>query len=432
MYECHAMTEQLLQFIWQYRLFPSEGLRTTSGELVEIVHPGRLNADAGPDFANARVRIGDTLWAGNVEIHLRASDWKRHHHTSDKLYDNVILHVVTRADTQPESQAGRSIPVLCIPIPENLGQVYNLMLKSREKPPCRSLLKDTDSISLQNFLFRLASERLESKAKRVVDLVAVCRNDWEQAFYISVCRTMGYGPNTQPFEELAIRTPFSFLRKYSVRRLTLEAILFGQAGLLMADESCEYSNALQKEYNYIKVKHKLPDGHISAWKFFRVRPVNFPTLRIAQLAAFLEGKDKLFAQAMEINSLSEALKYFNCQVSEYWKFRYRFGPVAKVVNQGLGRGTIHNLLINVLVPFQFAYGQHTNNQPLSDSALQLLESIEPEDNRLVRPWSDLGMKLPDALHSQALIQLDQEYCNRQRCLHCQIGYSILCDANARR
>lgn len=423
------MTEQLIQFIWQYRLFPSDGLQTIDGERLEVVHPGQLNTDAGPDFANARVRIGDTLWAGNVEIHVRTSDWKRHNHSADGAYNNVILHVAALTDAPSVNQAGRNIPVLTLPVPENIGQVYRQMLMSCEKPPCRALVKDIGGISIVSFLHRLAADRLESKAERVAALVAAFGNDWEQAFYSSLCRTVGYGPNTQPFEELAVSTPFALLRKYSTHRVALEAILFGQSGLLMSNEDCHYSKLLNREYNFLKVKHNLNlKGH-SSWKFFRVRPVNFPTLRIAQLAAFIDGKDKLFAQAMEINNILQALTYFNCQVSEYWQRRYRFGPEVKVHNQGLGKGTIQNLIINVLVPFQFAYGQHTNQQALCDTALRLLESAEPEDNRLVRPWASIGIKLPDALHTQAIIQLSQEYCQRQRCLFCQIGYAILRDAH---
>lgn len=418
------MTEELLQYIWQHRLYNSYGLSTTRAEPLEILQPGIRNTDAGPDFANARIRIGETLWAGNVEVHLRASDWHRHRHSADPAYNNVVLHVVLHADSPIMDAAGRELCTVCLPVPDNIPEVYRQMISGLERPPCGRLLGDLNQMSTTGFLYRLATERLEYKSDNLTHQLKAAGNDWEQIFYASICRVLGYSPNVQPFEELARAMPFALLRRYATQRSALEALLFGQAGLL-TNPADEYMTALSNEYRFLKQKHSLGQPVLSGWKYSRVRPGNFPPLRIAQLASLLAGRDKLFAQAMEVAATEQAYTYFAKDVSHYWTSRYQFGQATEVTNAGFGKATINSLIINVLVPFQFVYGRHTNQDKLCANALHLLDATAPERNALTRPWVAAGLALKGAMQSQALTQLHKEYCTRQRCLHCQIGFDIL-------
>jgi len=417
------MNEAFLQYIWQHRLFYPIDLQTVSGKKIEILDAGKPNRDAGPDFFNAKIKIDDMLWAGNVEIHLRSSDWKRHRHAKD--YENVILHVVKIADEPVLRLSGEEIPQLVLQYSQNAENQYKNWLTNKKSIPCVDKLCELPDVFLQSHLNRLLSERLEQKTLAIENLLEQSKNHWEEAFYVTLSRNFGFGINAQPFEMLARALPLNYLAKHKDNLFQIEALLFGQAGLLNSENPDDYDEKLRKEYHFLQNKFFLQPIDGSMWKMLRVRPGNFPHIRIAQLANLIHRSSKLFSKIIENPHYKSLVLLFDTEVSEYWLTHFRFGQTSPERKHKLGKSTIDNLLINTVVPFLFAYGKAKNEKIFQEKAMSLLEEIPAEKNHIIESWAELNIKAQNAFESQALLQLRKNYCDEKKCLHCAIGYKLL-------
>ena len=421
------MPEELLHYIWENRLYHTERLNTTAGEQLVIIDPGKRNSNAGPDFFNAKVKIGDTVWAGNVEIHCKGSDWNKHKHQRDKAYDNVVLHVVEEADEDISRTNGEKIPTLILDYPKHLAENYRHLLDAKTWIPCEDRFHRIDPIVLQLGFNRLMIERLEYKTEEIVSRLEQNNNDWNETFYQMLARMFGFKVNAMPFELLAKSLPVGILSKHRNNLFQLEALLFGNAGLLnrqlLGDD---YFLQLREEYSFLYKKYKLKpiEGHL--WKFLRLRPVNFPTVRIAQLAALIQGKEALFSKILEAKNIEAVLQLFKVKASDYWNTHYNFNKSSKrETEKVLGYTSSQILIINVVVPFLFVFGDKQNLQHLKNRALEFLEKLPAENNSIVKKWSDLGIKARSSFESQALLQLKNRYCDQKKCLNCQIGVKLV-------
>ncbi|MCB9315175.1 MAG: DUF2851 family protein [Lewinellaceae bacterium] len=421
------MREDFLHFLWRWRRFDAQNLQTTDGEILEVLHPGELNQHAGPDFFNARIRLGETLWAGNVEMHLNASDWLAHNHHTDPAYDNVVLHVVLDEDQRLQRANGAALPCLELRqrIPPGLLDKYHRLMHERTWIPCARTYAEIPGLIRQNWLDRLLIERLEQKTAMVAQLVSACGQDWEEAFYRMLARNFGLKINTEPFETLAQILPRRLLARHSNNLLQLEALLFGQAGLLDENFADDYPKTLAKEYRFLRHKYDLQPMPAGQWKFFRLRPAGFPTVRLAQLAALLHRSAQLFSGVLDARDAPETGQLFHIDPSAYWQTHFRFDKTAAKRAKPLGREFVHLLLINTVAPFLFYYGQVKGRAEIQDRCLQLLEDLPPESNTVVATWAELGQKAANASDSQALLHLKSQYCDAGRCLECAIGTAIL-------
>lgn len=422
------MREDFLHFLWRWRRFDAQDLQTTDGQPLEVVHPGEPNAHAGPDFFNARIRIGDTLWAGNVEIHLRASEWRTHGHDTDRTYDNVVLHVVLDEDEPIQRPDGQRLPCLELRsrIPAGLLEQYHHLMHAREWVPCARHLSEVSAIVKVNWLDRLLVERLQEKTETVARRVAETDSQWEEAFYRQLAYSFGLKINTEAFEHLARITPLSLLARHGDSRLQLEALLFGQAGLLEdAPTDDEYARALAREYQFLRHKYQLQPLAPSQWKFFRLRPTSFPTVRIAQLAALLHRTPRPFAAVLAASETDGIERLFNVEVSPYWLTHYRFGKTSAARPKPLSQRFVHLLLINTVAPFLFHFGRARAISEHQDQALRLLDTLPPESNAVLDKWAQLGLKPQNAAQAQALLHLKTHFCQAMRCLECAIGAALL-------
>lgn len=419
------MKESILHYIWQQKLFAAHDMKTTTGEDVEVIDVGKLNTDAGPDFFNAKIRIGDTLWAGNVEIHSRSTDWSKHNHHSDKAYDSVILHVVNEADADVFRIDGENIPQVELVYSKKIEMAYEQLIHEQKWIPCADKIMVVPSIFIQSWKNALLMERLEQKMLAIETLLNANNQHWEEAFYITLARNFGFGTNSQAFENLAKSTPLTVLGKHKDNLFQLEALLFGQAGLLQADNQDEYVVGLKKEYEFLSVKFDLQPMNAVQWKLLRLRPDNFPHVRIAQFAALIHASSKLFSKILENPDVSFLRTLFACKPSDYWQAHYLFAHESYKKEKKLGTQSINVILINTVVPFLFCYAYQKNNQILKDRALELLEQIPAEKNAIISGWLHLGLKLESAYDSQALLHLKKNYCDDKKCLRCRIGNKVL-------
>jgi len=424
------MPEEFLHYIWENRLFRNENLQSTSGEKLQIIHPGRRNGDAGPDFFNAKIKMGETIWVGNVEIHTNASDWNKHHHQHDKAYDNVVLHVVETADAEISRCNGETIPTLILRYPEQLAQNYRRLLDAKTWIPCEESFHKIDPIVLQLGFNRLMIERLESKTDEILSRLKQNHNNWNETFYQMLCRMFGFKVNAVPFELLAKSLPVGILGKHRNSLFQLEALLFGNAGLLnnqlLGDD---YFLKLREEYSFLYKKYKLKPVESHLWKFLRLRPVNFPTIRIAQLAALFHNTDALFSKILETESIDSLKQLFKVKASEYWNSHYNFNKASKRnTPKELGDSSAQTLIINVVIPFLFVYGDKQNKVALKNRALDFLEKLPAETNSIITKWGNLGIQSRSAFESQALLQLKNNYCEAKKCLNCHIGVKLVSSA----
>lgn len=422
------MNEKLLHFIWQFRLFNATNLTTTTGDAVEVIKTGTLNSDAGPDFTNAKIRIGQTLWAGNVELHINANDWYTHKHQHDAAYNNVVLHVVYEAGIRTANNAkGEPIPTIELKgrINPNTLARYEELSKNRAWIPCAGYLKEAGEFTLKNFEERLLIERLESKVEYINELLTASGNDWENVMFQLLARYFGASINKEPFFLLAKSLPVKVWTKHQDDILQLEALLFGQAGFLEDKQDDEYPNQLRKEYLYLKRLHGLQPLQKHQWKLLRLRPSNFPTLRIAQLAALLGKNAKLFSQVLNARNTKTIHQMLDVEVSPYWQSHYQFDKPSKKVNHHIGADMKNILLINAVAPVLFAYGKYKDNEEPCDRALELLQQCNAESNSIITGWGKLGVKAASAYETQALLQLKTTYCDKFRCLECGVGIKIL-------
>lgn len=421
------MREDFLHYLWRTRCFEVTNLHTTAGEPLEILHFGLYNPHSGPDFVHARVRLGGTIWAGNVEMHLLASDWILHGHQQDRAYDNVILHVVLEEDQPVIRSSGERIPCLELKnlIPPSIAAKYHQFLQNENRIPCQVHFSTVATITKTIWLERLLIERLEQKTAVIADTLEKNANNWEEAFYQALARNFGVHINTAPFELLAKSTSLLLLMKHKNSLFQLEALLFGQAGFLENTFEEDYPNQLKKEYAFLQKKYALSPILRESWKFMRLRPASFPTIRIAQLATLIFQSDHLFSKMLSAANVAELENMFELKLSNYWLTHYIFDKTSKKSQKKLGKSTIHLLIINAIVPFLFLYGKWRGEDHYQEKALQLLEQLPPEDNHIIQQWQSLGMAPSAAHQTQALLQLKNQYCDLKRCLDCAIGSAIL-------
>ena len=418
--------EKLLYYLWEHRLLNHVLPETTDGRKIEVLDAGRRNEDAGPDFFNAKVRIGDRIWAGNVEMHLHASDWHTHHHDGDAAYDSVILHVVTEADTQICRKNGEPIPQWVVTIPERLKADYEYLTSRQESLPCGGRLAELPPLFLTDWFAALALERLQQKSLRILDRLDERQGDWEEVCYITLSRSMGLGVNNDAFERLARSLPLLFLQKHADSLFQIEAFLFGQAGLLAAGEYPDdaYYQRMVREYDFLRNKFSLTPIDGSCWKFFRLRPANFPHQRIALLAQLIHRGFNVFSRILECADEKAVQELFDIRLEGYWETHYSFGATSPAQNKTLGRGAVRILIINCVAPLLYSYAARTGKEALVERAMQMLEKLPPEDNRLVRYVVQGGITVQNALDSQAAIQLYTAYCEPHKCLYCRIGHRL--------
>lgn len=429
------MTEAFLQYLWQHRLLDGE-LATTTGLPVVVERPGELNRDAGPDFFGARVRIGDVLWAGNVEIHVKASDWKNHHHSEDENYDNVVLHVVYDYDFDVVTAQGDIVPSLEIrqSVPLRLWEEYQSMVSPLVPVdiPCMGRLQEIPDFIMNSYMDRLLVDRIERKSSDVRRLLNDGKGSWEDCCYWMVARYFGGKANGYAFEMLAKVTPMKYVAKIKDNPFRVEALLLGQAGLLENDFADEYPQKLKKEYNYLRIAYNLTPmaGHL--WKFFRLRPASFPTIRISQLADLMCKSSGLFSRLLDGGDVSSLRQLFEVKASDYWNSHYQFDKESDCVEKHTGSNFVDLLLINAWVPLLFEYGSQHDNQHQKDRAVELLKQIPAENNRIIKLWQRAGLQSDNAARSQSLIQLYNEHCKEKHCLACQIGFQLLGGGRNRR
>lgn len=422
--------EKLMQYVWKHRLWRSEDMVTNTGKKVRVVDPGLLNTDAGPDFFNAKIEIDGHMWVGNVEMHYRATDWKRHRHDSDKAYDSVILHVVAKDDAPVRRTNGELIPQLVLEVSPQFNADYASLVGATIEVPCATKIKQVPHLTIVEWVESLAFERLHGKVERIHQLLDSFNGSWEDVCYVTLARNFGFGINNDAFERLARRTPLRLLGKHSDSVLQIEALLFGQAGMLDAQKPGmdSYYNQLCTEYAFLSNKFQLTPMEKESWKLFRIRPQNFPYRRIAMLAQFIEGGFRMMNRILEAEGEKEMRALFEVELSGYWTKHYTFGKPNERATATLSRSSINIILINTVAPLLYAYGELTGNYEMTDKAIKLLEDLRAESNSIVSHFVAYGIDCPDALTSQALVQLKREYCDARKCIYCKIGHHLLSKA----
>ena len=419
--------EVFLHYLWRLKNFDLSKLTTTEGEEMIILQSGFSNSDSGPDFQEAKIRIGRTLWAGSVEIHTLSSDWLRHAHQHDPAYDKVILHVVFREDQIIYNRNQIRIP--CLELESRidasiLNEMWSLY-QSRDWIPCAPSIEQVPKLTIDAWLERLLVERLIEKTKRIEQELERTRNDWQESFYRMLAYNFGFLKNSIPFIQLARSLPLKLLLRHKDKPVQIEALLFGQAGLLNQDFKDEYPQKLKKEYLFLQNKYRLAPIPAHHWKFMRLRPANFPTIRIAQFANLWFKTEYLFNKILAVKTVTEMENLFNVKVSWYWKTHYRFDEASTSKSKRLGKSSIQLLLINTVIPFLFQYGRYFRMKDLEDKAMRLLSECPPETNMIIRRWKKLNVPCENAFHSQALLFLKAGYCDKRKCLSCSIGNHLI-------
>lgn len=418
--------EELFQYLWKYRLFDTHQLLADNQVAIEIIDVGNENRDAGPDFFNAKIKFDHTLWAGNVEIHMKSSDWYKHGHDKDKRYDSVILNVVEILDTDIFRTNGETIPQLILRIPDNIREYYKHLVSNSSQIPCKEQWSELDPYLFSSWSKVLLIERLERKTDTIQNLLLNNQNNWEQAFYITLMRSFGLSVNNDAFERLARSLQLSVIQKHADSLLQIEALFFGQAGFLENDmPENSYYTLLKREYDFLKAKFSLKSLPPETWRFLRLRPANFPHIRIAQVASLYHQSSSLFSKMLTTNTFEEFYQLLRITPSAYWHTHYDFKNESEPNTKGLGKTALKVALINAVAPMLFAYGRATANDGLCEKSFDILDKLEAEDNVIVRNWLKLGVKIESASDSQAILQLQKEYCDKKKCLYCRVGHRIL-------
>lgn len=428
-----------MHYVWKHKLFPLAGLATRDGEPIEVIDTGLHNTDAGPDFFNAKVKIAGTLWAGNVEIHCKASDWYAHGHHHDSRYNNVVLHVVETDDAAAATADGRSIPQAVLQVPATVSANYKELLHIDRYPPCHKLVPKLANITLHSWLNALQTERLQQKTAAMAERVSQCNGSWEQAYFTTLARNFGFGINGDAFETWAGGGWAEKAAHHRDNLLQVEALFIGQAGLLEPDSMSvktrevalkdDYYMTLKREYDFLSRKFSLSPMDFRLWKFLRLRPQNFPYIRLSQLACLYHKGHAGLSRLVECRSVADVMRLMQTSVSPYWRTHYTFGKTSRECEKRLSAQSIELIAINTLVPTLFAYGRYMSEEELCRRATDILEQLKPEANNIVRMWGECGLEAQSAADSQALIQLKKQYCDRKDCLRCRIGYEYLRQKN---
>ncbi|MFC5409541.1 DUF2851 family protein [Larkinella bovis] len=424
------MAEDFLYFLWQFQYFRHNDLRTAEGETLRVIHPGVRNADSGPDFTQARLFLGDVEWVGTIEVHHRAADWLLHRHHHDRAYDNVILHVVWDNETvELRRSDGSVIPTLslCDRVDPRLLQRYQDWQAESGVIPCAGRVTEVEPFRRTAMFDKALLERLERKANGVTALFQDAKRDWEETTYQLVASAFGFQVNAEPFGQLSRMVPLKILNKHRNNLFQLEAMLFGMAGLLTSDQPDVYETALQREFRFLAAKYQFRANPLPPhiWKWSKLRPANFPTLRLAQLATLLSFPQSLFSTLIETGDPAALLRFFQVTPSAYWQTHYRFGKATETSLSTLGPSTAESLLINTVLPLLVAYSHHADRPDYRERAVALLEHLPAENNRVTRIWQQVGVPVRTAFDSQASLELYKNYCQSKRCLSCQIGVSLL-------
>ncbi|MBL4753073.1 MAG: DUF2851 family protein [Flavobacteriales bacterium] len=422
------MKEDFLHHLWKYRNLTSQIQFSSKGQRIEIIHPGWHNRDAGPDFFNARIRIDGLEWAGNVELHVKSSDWVTHGHSSDRAYDSVILHVVYE-DDQPEKLRDVHFPTLALKgcVDVSVMDKYEALKRNESFVPCASAISGIldNKALISSYMERLFVEKLEFKVALITKLLKVNNGDWNETYYQWLARSFGLGKNRLPFELLARSVPLSILEKEGYKLEQLEALFFGQAGFLFDKAEDPYTAQLQGRYRSLRCKYELEPLDAHLWKFSRLRPGNFPTLRIAQFAALVHAKSAGLQQVVEMENINVLYQCFKLKAANYWSTHSKFGRAASHRPIKLGQQSVDSILINAVLPILFAYGRKVDRLDLEERAISLMGAIKTESNTILSSWKELGLSTGSAMESQALIHLKKEYCDHKKCLSCAIGAAIL-------
>ena len=424
------MKEEFLHYLWKYSLYDQDSLVDDEKNKIVVINPGEYNRDSGPDFFNARIVIAGTEWAGNVEIHTKASYFDNHGHDRDHAFDNVILHVVTENDKKVFNSKGEELLTVEIKYDKIFYEKYSDLVNNSCVIACQNEIKKLDSFYFRHWLHSLLVERLQLKSDSIMKIFSQTGNDWDETFYRILTRYFGFRVNTEPFEMLASALPFRIIRKHSDNRLQIEALLFGTAGMLEEGlfkeaVSDKYYKDLIKEYKILSAKYSLMPIHGWLWKFCRLRPVNFPTVRISQFSALLSTAGGLFSRTLDADDIRQLKDLFGVSASSYWDNHYVFGKKSKKISKKTGTQATDIFLINAVIPLIFIYGRFHDNHDVCEKALTFLEEISPETNSITRDWESAGIEAESAFYTQALLQLTDEYCRKRRCLECRIGCKLI-------
>ena len=428
--------ESLVRYIWKHRLLPLSELKTTDGLPIEVIHPGMENRSDGPDFFNAKVKIAGTLWVGNVEIHGRASDWMLHGHDSNVRYDSVVLHVAETVDKAIVRTDGTPIPQLELKVPQHIVDNYTELHQTEHYPPCHRIIPELSSLTLHSFLSSLLCERFEMRAAQIAQRYDAHDKNWDDALFCTLARNFGFGTNGDAFDEWSRRIDFRAVDKHADNLLQVEAIFFGQAGLL-ADEAIpeyyhatlatdEYYQSLCREYKFLAHKFDLHPMQYTQWRHLGMRPANFPHVRLGQLAMLYHERRVSVSKLLAASDRKAISALLEVNASEYWDTHYVFGSTTSApMKKRVTDNAVTLLLINSVAPFYYSYGRRKDDERYCEQAALLLEQLKAENNYIIRGWSDCGLLVKHAADSQALIHLKKEYCDRRDCLRCRIGYEFL-------
>ena len=420
------MREEILQYIWKFQYYNTNDLQCINGESITVIQSGVHNVNQGPDFIEAKIRINHTLWAGNVELHINSSDWNRHKHSADNNYNNIILHVVWNHDMEIKDGNGNHLPTLELQsrVSKLLLEKYKQLLESASFIPCEKMQINISDLALMAWKQRLAAERLLLKSENIFKILQQTNYHWEETFWWLIAANFGLKVNSEMFKKIAQTLPQNLFAKHKNSIIQIEALLFGQAGLLEKDFDEKYPEMLKKEYEFYRKKYKLQpvDGELF---FLRMRPANFPTIRLAQLAMLIHNSEHLFSKIKETGSVKELKTMFAVEANDYWHYHYIFDEESDFKIKRLGKQMIENILINTIVPIVFCYGLHHNDEFYKEKAIKWLEEITPEKNSITKGFEQLVYSNKTAFDSQAFIQLKNQYCNHKRCLDCAIGNSLL-------
>lgn len=419
--------ENLLQFIWNYKLLKPVELKTVNENVVKIIHPGELNTDSGPDFFNSKIRLGPLTLAGNVEIHVRSGDWIKHGHQNDPSYNNIILHVVYEYDKPVMQNEHYNVEILELKnyIEKDILHKYEHLVSSEKELPCSHQIKKVNSIKLNSWLERMLIERLEIKTQYIKHLFEVSQNDYAQTLYILLSRNLGFKTNSEPFEVLARHLPLSVLLKHKENRFQLEALLYGTGGFLEDVFEDKYLKLLQNEFEFLKHKYLLKPMAKNIWKFLRLRPANFPTVRLWQFAAIIHKSHEIFSNPIRFADVNVLYRAFSIQPNGYWAKHYKLnGSDVKTV-PALGKSSCENIINNTIAPFLFFYGKQNAKENHMETALRCFDKIPFEANHKTKLFSDADLEFNTAGQSQALLNLYDNYCKKKLCLKCGIAAGIL-------
>lgn len=419
--------EKLYHYLWETGI-RGRKLTDVDGLPVEVIDPGVHNNDSGPDFFNSKLKINGVEWIGNVEIHVKASDWFRHGHTDDPAYENVILHVVAVSDKRIFHKDGSAVPQIELTLPEKFFQTYLSLADENTSLRCGNMISQLPDLNKIDWLESLSVERMQNKASKVKEIHELSGGDWEQTCFVVLARGLGFGLNGDPFELLAKSLPLKIMHHHSDNLFQLEALLFGQAAMLDATYYMfdEYYQALCREYYFLSRKYGLKPLRPGLWKYSRTRPQNFPHRRIAFLANACIDGFSLFSRLVEKMDLADSIvDVFNLKAEGYWQSHYSFDTPAMRVPSELSRQSRILLAINVALPVLYAYASATGNYEKGEKIMQLLQGLPPENNSIVRQWQSIGFEAKDASASQALIHLSKEYCQKNKCIYCRFGHHFL-------